>query len=206
MRPPEWRPKRRRWRGGCGRKRWLGARGGRNFSVVSEEKGLLTPALSQHRYATYFCVVACSPLVASAAACRRADSTPPEPHTLVDSRDWYDLRSLDPARATDVPTGRAVAYLFDGLTRFTPDGRVEPGLARAWETSADGLQYTFHLRQGATFHDGKAICCRPGGELVHPRVVAGDQSRLGLAALPDQGRARVRRWQRHDPRAASSPR
>ena len=43
---------------------------------------------------------------------------------LVDSRDTEDPRSLDPALSTDVPTGRAVAYLFEGLTRFTPDARV----------------------------------------------------------------------------------
>ena len=87
------------------------------------------------------------------AACRRADLMP-ERHAIVDSRDWYDPRSLDPARATDVPTGRAVAYLFDGLTRFTPDARIEPGLASSWDVSPDGLQYTFHLRTGVQFHDG----------------------------------------------------
>ena len=31
--------------------------------------------------------------------------------TIVDSRDTYDPRSLDPTLATDVPTGRAVGYL-----------------------------------------------------------------------------------------------
>ena len=74
--------------------------------------------------------------------------------TLVDSRDNYDPRSLDPALSTDVPTGRAVGYLFDGLTRFTPDARVIPGLATSWETSPDGLTWTFHLRRGVTFTDG----------------------------------------------------
>src|SRR6185503_17128387 len=74
--------------------------------------------------------------------------------TLVDSRDNYDPRSLDPALSTDVPTGRAVGYLFDGLTRFTPDARVIPALATSWETSPDGLTWTFHLRRGVTFTDG----------------------------------------------------
>jgi len=77
-----------------------------------------------------------------------------ERRTLVDSRDNYDPRSLDPALSTDVPTGRAVAYLFDGLTRFTPDARVVPALATTWETSPDGLTYTFHLRRAVTFTDG----------------------------------------------------
>jgi peptide/nickel transport system substrate-binding protein/oligopeptide transport system substrate-binding protein len=81
-------------------------------------------------------------------------------HTLVDARDNYDPRSLDPALSTDVPTGRAVAYLFDGLTRFTPDAQVVPGLATSWETSPDGSVYTFHLRRGVTFTDGTPFVAR----------------------------------------------
>src|SRR5687767_1223480 len=93
------------------------------------------------------------------AACGgRPDST--DRRTLVDSRDTEDPRSLDPALSTDVPTGRAVSYLFDGLTRFTPDARVEPGLAERWEVSPDGRVYTFHLRQGVVFHDGTPLAAR----------------------------------------------
>jgi peptide/nickel transport system substrate-binding protein/oligopeptide transport system substrate-binding protein len=83
-----------------------------------------------------------------------------ERRTLVDSRDNYDPRSLDPALSTDVPTGRAVGYLFDGLTRFTPDARVIPALATSWETSPDGATYTFHLRRGVTFSDGTPFVAR----------------------------------------------
>jgi len=90
----------------------------------------------------------------TAVACRGGESAP-QRNSLVDSRDTYDPRSLDPALSTDVPTGRAVSYVFDGLTRFTPDARVEPGLADRWDVSPDGLTYTFHLRRGVTFHDGK---------------------------------------------------
>jgi peptide/nickel transport system substrate-binding protein/oligopeptide transport system substrate-binding protein len=73
---------------------------------------------------------------------------------LIDSRDSYDPRSLDPALSTDVPTGRAVSYLFDGLTRFTPKAQVVPDLATSWQLAGDGVTYTFHLRQGVHFHDG----------------------------------------------------
>jgi len=78
----------------------------------------------------------------------------PSRHEIIDSRDNYDPRSLDPALSTDVPTGRAVGYLFDGLTRFDPNAKVEPGLAERWDVTPDGLTYTFHLRRGVTFHDG----------------------------------------------------
>src|SRR5215211_2071176 len=82
------------------------------------------------------------------------DKSTPSRHTLIDSRDRYDPRSLDPALSTDVPTGRAVGYLFDGLVRIAPDARIEPALATRWDVSPDGLTYTFHLRRGVKFHDG----------------------------------------------------
>ena len=84
----------------------------------------------------------------------------PSRRELIDSRDNYDPRSLDPALSTDVPTGRAVGYLFDGLTRFTPDAKVEPALAARWDVTPDGLTYTFHLRNGVTFHDGSPFTAR----------------------------------------------
>ena len=95
----------------------------------------------------------------TAVACRGGESAP-QRNSLVDSRDTYDPRSLDPALSTDVPTGRAVSYVFDGLTQFTPEARVEPGLAHRWDVSGDGLTYTFHLRRGVTFHDGTAFVAR----------------------------------------------
>ncbi|HEX2716682.1 MAG TPA: ABC transporter substrate-binding protein, partial [Gemmatimonadaceae bacterium] len=98
-------------------------------------------------------------LLVLAAACRGGDSAPSR-RTIIDSRDNYDPRSLDPAKSTDVPTGRAVGYVFDGLTRFTPDAQVVPGLATRWEISADGRTYTFHLRRGVTFHDGTPFVAR----------------------------------------------
>jgi len=98
-----------------------------------------------------------------AAACRGGESAP-QRSSLVDSRDTYDPRSLDPALSTDVPTGRAVSYVFDGLTRFAPDARVEPALAERWTASPDGLTYTFHLRRGVTFHDGTAFTAK---QVVH---------------------------------------
>jgi peptide/nickel transport system substrate-binding protein/oligopeptide transport system substrate-binding protein len=95
---------------------------------------------------------------AGPAAC--GDAGAADRHSIVDSRDTEDPRSLDPALSTDVPTGRAVSYLFDGLTRFEPDARVAPGLAERWDVSPDGRTYTFHLRRGVTFHDGTPLAAR----------------------------------------------
>lgn len=91
-------------------------------------------------------------------ACGGGSST--DRRTVVDSRDNYDPRSLDPALSTDVPTGRAVAYVFDGLTSFTPEARVEPALAERWDVTPDGGRYTFHLRRGVTFTDGTPLTAK----------------------------------------------
>ncbi|WP_333827615.1 ABC transporter substrate-binding protein [Pararhodobacter sp.] len=63
--------------------------------------------------------------------------------------------NLDPTSGAAAAI-REVTYsnIFEGLTRFGPDGAVNPGLAHDWEISEDGLTYTFHLREGVQFHDG----------------------------------------------------
>jgi len=80
--------------------------------------------------------------------------------TIIDSRDTYDPRSMDPALSTDVPTGRVVSYPFDGLARITPEAKVVPGLAKSWDVSPDGITYTFHLHSGVKFHDGRPLTSR----------------------------------------------
>ncbi len=47
--------------------------------------------------------------------------------------------------------------VFEGLTRFASDGAIIPGLAESWEISEDGLEYTFKLHSGVTFHDGTTM-------------------------------------------------
>lgn len=47
--------------------------------------------------------------------------------------------------------------VFEGLTRFTAEGAVVPGLAKSWDISEDGLTYTFMLNEGVTFHDGTSF-------------------------------------------------
>ncbi|HUQ17550.1 MAG TPA: ABC transporter substrate-binding protein [Candidatus Saccharimonadales bacterium] len=45
--------------------------------------------------------------------------------------------------------------LFDGLTKPGKDLAPAPDLAASWETSADGLSWTFKLREGVKWSDGK---------------------------------------------------
>src|SRR5437867_4033141 len=51
-----------------------------------------------------------------------------------------------------------LANVYDGLLRVTKDGAsVEPALATTWDTSADGLTWTFNLRPGVVFSDGTPL-------------------------------------------------
>ncbi|QEW23004.1 ABC-transporter substrate-binding protein precursor [Marinibacterium anthonyi] len=65
---------------------------------------------------------------------------------------------LDPTSAAAQAIDSVVyTNVFEGLTRFMGDGSVVPGLASSWDISDDGLTYTFHLRDGVTFHDGTTM-------------------------------------------------
>jgi len=62
---------------------------------------------------------------------------------------------FDPLYATDGETFRVARQIHDGLVTFAPGtADVAPSLAESWEQSADGLTWTFKLRQGVKFHDG----------------------------------------------------
>lgn len=63
--------------------------------------------------------------------------------------------NLDPTGGAAAAVDEIVyANLFEGLTRFGPDGAILPALARSWDTDEAGKVYTFHLHDGVTFHDG----------------------------------------------------
>jgi peptide/nickel transport system substrate-binding protein len=63
--------------------------------------------------------------------------------------------NLDPTAGAAAAIDEVVyANVFEGLTRYNPDGTISPALAESWEISDDGTVYTFRLREGVTFHDG----------------------------------------------------
>lgn len=61
----------------------------------------------------------------------------------------------DPSASTSQEIPRVVYdNVLQGLVRFDRTGEIVPALATSWETSEDGLTWTFHLREGVRFHDG----------------------------------------------------
>ena len=64
--------------------------------------------------------------------------------------------TLDPHRSTGTWEHRILADMFLGLTQDDANGRPIPGMATRWETSSDGLTWTFHLRD-ARWSDGVPV-------------------------------------------------
>ncbi len=64
-----------------------------------------------------------------------------------------NLREYDPA--TTHGSGDKLA--FSGLVSFDPHLNLIPDLAETWEVSDDGTVYTFHIRENAKFHNGRAV-------------------------------------------------
>jgi oligopeptide transport system substrate-binding protein len=64
--------------------------------------------------------------------------------------------SLDPQKIAGTWEDRIVGDMFVGLTQDDPQGHPIPGMATSWETSPDGLVWTFHLRD-AKWSDGVPV-------------------------------------------------
>ena len=68
-----------------------------------------------------------------------------------------DPTEFDPQSLSATAIWRAIENMYDKLTRIKPDLTIEPSLAESWDISEDGTVYTFHIRQGVTFHDGSPL-------------------------------------------------
>ena len=115
--------------------------------------------------------------------------------------------TIDPALNSAVDGGNMLLHNFECLLLVGEDGTLQPGQAESWETSEDGLTWTFHLRDGLKWSDGsdlnandfvyswKRVCdpevAAPYAETVlsmvegYNEAIAGDLDALQVAA-PDE--------------------
>lgn len=64
---------------------------------------------------------------------------------------------IDPAVGSDFSSSSAFVNLYDTLVYPTPDGGVKANVAERWDTSEDGMTWTFYLKKGVQFHDGSEL-------------------------------------------------
>jgi ABC-type transport system substrate-binding protein len=69
-----------------------------------------------------------------------------------------DLTTLDPQVGYDWQNWSVIKSIFDGLMDYKP-GSIEltPDLAESYDVAPDGLTYTFKLRDGIKFHNGRPM-------------------------------------------------
>lgn len=65
--------------------------------------------------------------------------------------------TLDPHRSEGVPARNIQRDLFEGLVTADAAGLPVGGVAQTWETSDDGMRWTFHLRPDARWSNGDPV-------------------------------------------------
>ena len=68
--------------------------------------------------------------------------------------------TMDPALNSAVDGGNMLLHVSECLLIVDKDGQLQPGQAESWETSEDGLTWTFHLRDGLKWSDGSDLTAK----------------------------------------------
>lgn len=104
---------------------------------------------------------AAAPTEAPAAEAPAATEAPaaagPKPGGTLVFATSIDVPSLEPHLESADAWHRRKALIYENLTWVDNDVVVQPQLAESWDISDDGMVYTFHLRQGVKFHNGKVM-------------------------------------------------
>lgn len=68
--------------------------------------------------------------------------------------------AINPVLTTQSVSASLMDLIFNSLVRVNSRGGIEPDLACSWDISRDEKTYTFHLRKGVLFHDGRELTSR----------------------------------------------
>ena len=103
-----------------------------------------------------------------------AASTPKRGGTLVVGT-ATETPGLDPHKLDQLPRSRVTQNIYSYLVQADKDMRIQPDLAEKWEISPDGKTYTFSLRKGVKFHNGRELTSdgRQVQHRAHPRPEQG---------------------------------
>jgi len=97
----------------------------------------------------------CALLLSPSAGCQSTEPSPANQGIL----DLWDIGpiTLDPAISSEMTSHTYVMHIFSGLVRLDHEMEVAPDIAERWQQSQDGKSYTFYLRRGVRFHNGREV-------------------------------------------------
>jgi len=149
----------------------------------------LAAATGATGYASRLQMAAASPVFRTPTIRRVAAQEPKQGGTLKLGFGITQIPNLDPAKVNlGIVAGEILPNLFSSLVQFDTELGVIPDLAESWTVSDDGLNYSFKLRDGLTFHNGDPL---KAADIIHLR--AQRESRLCLAPRQQAGAHRVGR-------------
>jgi peptide/nickel transport system substrate-binding protein len=95
------------------------------------------------------------------------------------------LTTLDPDKVASAALLPVMSLLYNGLTQYGQDNSVQPGLATSWTSSSDLKTWTFKMRQGVQFHNGKKFTAQDAvaniQRVLDPKT--GSQQRTTLSVV-----------------------
>jgi peptide/nickel transport system substrate-binding protein len=120
------------------------------------------PTAAPKPAATSVPAAAAAPTTAPTTAPAAAPTTAPTQATASRSSEIVvgkdqEAPGLDPAKNPAQAATRVFDLMYSRLTRLDAQMHPQPDLAEKWETSPDGKTYTFHLRPGVKFHNGRDL-------------------------------------------------
>src|ERR671918_1373249 len=68
-----------------------------------------------------------------------------------------DAGGLDSHRHNQYHTSHPIAAIYTGLTDINQKGEIVPGIAESWEANQELTAWTFRLRKGVLFHNGREV-------------------------------------------------
>ena len=102
-----------------------------------------------------------------------------------------DPDGFHPHQSVAAASSEIAFNIYEGLVKAAPDGSILPALATAWQVSADGLEYTFTLREGVHFHNGRemtpedVVYCL--NRLIDPEITTKSRDYTGVESIEARG-------------------
>ncbi|MGH7850000.1 MAG: ABC transporter substrate-binding protein, partial [Thermodesulfobacteriota bacterium] len=113
--------------------------------------------------------------------------------------------SLDWSLATDSTSVNIINNIMEGLTKFGADFTPEPNLAESLQISEDGKTYTFKIREGVKWNDGKPLTAgdfeyswkrilnpETGGDYAYSLYDVENAEEYNTGAIKDAGKVGVK--------------
>ena len=153
------------------------------------KRELLTQRLSRRDFVTGmiamgFTAAAAHPLAGDLITPARAAEPKKGGRLRFAKNDASSADTLDPHKALSFTDITNNGLVYEKLTEFDADGKLTPWLAESFTANPDGTVWTFQLRKGVNFHNGKTMT---SADVLYSfqRIMNPETASPGASALAD---------------------